>query len=68
MASDDGSVLVYDDRIHVSEGLNAALDVLIFWIGWLQLDSWVVFAGRKLARLRVSIFISVVIRSASNLL
>ena len=30
VASDDGSVLVYDDRIHVSEGLNAALDVLMF--------------------------------------
>lgn len=68
VASDDGSVLVYDDRIHVSEGFNAAFDVLIFWIGWLQLDSWVVFRRRKLARFRVSIFISVVIRSASNLL
>ena len=42
MASDDGSIFVYDDGITIAKFFNAAGDLLILWIAGHQLFAWVV--------------------------
>ena len=48
VASDDGPVLVDDDRVGISEGFDASLYVLVFGVPWLQLFPGVIFRWLEL--------------------